>query len=97
MHRPQNLTGTLVQEADWCFDLRQGVSVGKLYGSWSGWKAKVIVDMADCPEVCSCRRGQGGYLCRYFDRILQGGEKGRMGFMHAELVGARTEVVNVEC
>ena len=27
---------------------------------------------------------QGGYLCQYFDRNLQGGEEGGMGLMHAE-------------
>ena len=57
------------------------------------WKAKVIVDMAGCgdavfipfdPNDRSAGGGQGGYLCQYFDRNLQGGEEGRMGLIHAE-------------
>ena len=67
----------------------------KLYGSWNGWKAKVIVDMAGCGDavfIYNLVRAAGGVqeeykveiLCQYFDRNLQGGEEGRMGLMHAE-------------
>ena len=72
----------------------------KLYGSWTGWKAKVIVDMAGCGVFYTiwpgwqegCTRRTEDRLCRYFDRNLQGGEQGRMGLTYAELGG----VVKVE-
>ena len=64
----------------------------KLYGSWNGWKAKVIVDMAGCGDAVfiqfgpAGRRsaGEGGYLCQYFDRNLRGSGQGRMGLIRAE-------------
>jgi hypothetical protein len=63
------------------------------WGGDAGWILR-HVDMAGCPA----RRSAGGgvYLCQYFDSNLQGGGKGRMGLMHAELGGVRTEVVNIE-
>ena len=80
--------------------------LGKLCGSWNGWKAKVIVDMAGCGNAvffigfgpsarsAECSMVEMGVSTRIV--ISKAMNEEEWGCYMWSLGGIRTEIVNVE-